>query len=131
MKSSRFIISILFLMIFIFSSCKKAGIGGNVELAVNVKHHNTLIPNAVVYIKYGAREFPGTESKNYDNSAICGDQDHLTGHTHFSNLKKGYYYLYSVGWDSTINMTVAGGVPVQIKDKAGEMIIEIPVSEQH
>ncbi|MDQ3191100.1 MAG: hypothetical protein M3Q58_05850 [Bacteroidota bacterium] len=123
-------LTIIFIAFFTFS-CKKEGVGGKVELAVFVKHHKELIPNAVVYIKYGAKEFPGPDSENYDDSAICGSDVHHLGHTHFKDLKKGDYYLYSVGYDSTINLPVTGGIPVQIKEKAGEVTVDIPVTEEH
>ena len=131
MKTSVILSVFLFFLILLNLSCKKEGVGGKSDLSVFVKHHENLIPNAVVYIKYGATEFPGHESQNYDNSAICGSEGHEAGHTDFKGLKKGFYYLYSVGWDSTIQMAVSGGIPIVINQKAGEMTVDIPVVEEH
>lgn len=131
MNLKPLILAILVLSLITFISCKKEGTGGKVKLGVFVKHHKELIPNAVVYIKYGAKEFPGADSKNYDNSAICGNDGLDLGYTHFKDLKKGNYYLYSVGYDSTINLPVTGGIPVEIKEKTGELTVDIPVTEEH
>ena len=131
MKASIIFSFFLFFLILFGLSCKKEGVGGKSNISVFVKHHENLIPNAVVYIKYGAKEFPSHDSQNYDNSAICGSEGHHLGHTHFKGLNKGFYYLYSVGWDSTIQMAVTGGIPVDINQKSGEVTVDIPVFEEH
>lgn len=110
-------------------SCKKNGTGGDSEIAVWVKHHGSLIPGATVYIKYGAKEFPGTDVSKYDASKVCGTAGHGAGHTHFEGLLKGDYYLYATGYDSSIAMPVTGGIPVKIKKNGEEVEAEVPVTE--
>lgn len=131
MINKRAIISFLVLVgISVLISCEKGeGPGGKVEMAIFVKHHAELIPGAVVYIKYGAKEQPGTDPSDYDDSAVCGTDGHHKGHTHFENLQKGDYYIYSVGYDSTINEVVRGGIPFEIKVKTGEVTVDVPVTE--
>ncbi len=118
-------ISILFLILssFIYNSCTKPGLGGKAEIHFVVKHHSTLIPGSVVYIKYDAKDFPGDDLSKYDASVIT---DHMA-HSHFDDLKKGNYYLYAVGFDSTINQTVGGGMNVKItkKDEMADVTIQV------
>lgn len=114
-------ITILF---FSFSSCKKEGPGGKSSVSGNVKHHQELIPNAVVYIKYGAKEFPGGDISLYDDKVTSDTNAHFE----FKELQKGDYYLYGVGYDFTGSYTVTGGVGVTLKrNKSSE--VDIPVTE--
>jgi len=119
------------IVLFLIAGCKKAGSGGRAELSVYVKHHEALIPGATVYLKYNAKEYPGAGPENYDLSAETGVVGHSSGHTHFKNLKPGFYYLYSVGYDSSIVQTVSGGVGIQIKYKSrkSETEVTVPVTE--
>jgi hypothetical protein len=93
------------------SSCKKNSTGGDATIAASAKHHERTIPYSVIYIKYGAKEFPGNDVSKYDNS----QKTDRHGHTHFENIRPGNYYLYGVGYDSAIMHHVTGGVPVIIK----------------
>jgi hypothetical protein len=120
---------ILLFLPLIILSCKKNGTGGEHELSVSVKHHEQLIPGATVYIKYGAKEFPGSDVSKYNDSRVCGITGHARGHVHFDKLLKGDYYLYAVGYDSTISMPVKGGVPVQLKKKHSHTDVTVPVVE--
>jgi hypothetical protein len=128
---SFFISSIFFSLIFILSGCEKPGSGGDVKLSFWVKHHRDAIPGAIVYLKYGAKDFPGHDISKYDDYLVTGTEGHDKGHGHFQNLKRGHYYLYSTGFDSAINMEVSGGIPVDITNKAGELMLDVPVSEGH
>jgi hypothetical protein len=112
-------------------SCKKEGPGGNTDLNIYVRHHEVLIPGAVVYIKYGQREFPGHNSENYDSQTLAGTTGSDAGYASFKGLRKGNYYLYSVGYDTTIQMAVKGGIPVSVDKKSGEVIVDLPVKEEH
>jgi hypothetical protein len=128
----KYIISLV-LVIFLsttFFSCKKNGTGGESEISVFVKHHETIISGATVYIKYGAKEFPGTDLSKYDNSKVCGTIGHLAGHAHFEEMLKGDYYLYSVGYDSTISQAVSGGIYVRVKSKHEHVEVDVPVTEE-
>jgi hypothetical protein len=115
----------------VFLSCRKEGFGGDTDLTVFVNHHGAPIAGAVVYVKFGATEFPGVESSNYDFSVICESEGSRSGQAIIKGLRKGSYYLYSIGWDKSINMGVKGGIPAEVKLKTGEMFLELPVSEEH
>lgn len=121
-KAALLILSAI--MAFTFTSCHKEGTGGHSSVSGNVKHHTKLIPNAVVYIKYGATEFPGTDVSLYD--------DHVTSdanaHYEIKGLRKGDYYLYGVGYDNALMLQVTGGIGIKLKyNKAS--VNDVPVTE--
>jgi hypothetical protein len=124
MKITRFLSLTLFVGFASFYGCTKEGVGGTAEIGCLVKHHDTLIPFAKVYIKYDAQESPGTNGSLYDDSLTTD----AAAHGHFHDLQKGDYYLFSVGYDSSISSVVSGGLPVKIK--AGEVFeTEVQVTE--
>ena len=105
-------------------SCYKEGTGGKSNISGYVMHHSKLIPNAVVYIKYGAKEFPGTDVAAYDQS-ITADAN---AHYEFTDLRKGDYFLYGVGFDNSGPYTVVGGIAVKLKYNK-TTTTDIPVTE--
>lgn len=121
-------ISILALItILTFAACKKEGAGGSTTIATLVAHHSKRIPLAKVYVKYGAKDFPGADVSKYNASANCD----IEGHAHFENLQKGDYYFYAVGYDSAIAAPVYGGTPLKItrKDKGDKIDVNVAVVE--
>jgi len=106
-------IFILFALLLsgVTSACHKAGPGGNSSVSGTVKHHSLPIPNCIVYIKYGATEFPGTDVSIYDNHVTAD----ANAHYEFTSLYKGNYFLYGVGFDNTIMQTVTGGIGIKLK----------------
>jgi hypothetical protein len=113
-------------LLFSFGSCKKEGTGGKSSVSGNVKHHSKLIPNAIVYIKYGATEFPGVDISLYDDQ-ITSDTN---AHYEFKELQKGDYYLYGVGMDGigASSYQVSGGVGIKLK-RNESITIDVPVTE--
>jgi hypothetical protein len=107
-----------------FFSCKKEGTGGKSTVSGTVKHHSNPIPNAIVYIKYGATEFPGVDLSVYDNHVTAD----ANAHYEFKDLRKGDYYLYGVGYDANIFETVKGGVGIKLKYN-NNISSDIPVTE--
>ncbi len=107
----KYIVFVLAISPVFFTACKKEGIGGNSEIAFTVKHHEDIIPHATVYIKYGAKEFPGAVTTAYDDSV----ETDAAAHGHFHDLVKGDYYLYGVGYDSAVSEIVLGGLGVTLK----------------
>lgn len=126
----RAMLFLLAVSCFLIVSCKKEeGPGGKAELSVFVKHHDDLIPGAIVYIKFGARELPGTNPSDFDDYAVCGTEGDDLGHLLFKDIQKGDYYLYSVGYDSTSSEVLRGGIPVEIKKKSEALTVDVPVTE--
>lgn len=105
-------------------ACKKAGTGGKATVQGTVAHHDRLIPNAVVYVKFGASEFPGPSPDLYDMQVNANLDAFYT----IEELHKGDYYLYGVGYDSSISQTVQGGIPIKINSNDINEI-DVPVTE--
>ena len=78
----------------------------------------TVVPNAIVYIKYGGTELDA-DVLNYDDSQTTD----FGGKTVFTNLKRGDYYLYA--YKDTLSITLTGGAQFDIRNKIGEREIVI------
>jgi len=105
-------ILLIFSLLVTIVACKKNKIGGKATVKGVVAHHEKAIPNAIVYIKYNATEFPGENAALYD-SYVNADN---AGNYSFS-LYKGTYYLYAVGKDADIPLPndVKGGLSFSIR----------------
>jgi hypothetical protein len=110
------------ILIFL-SACKKNQLGGKSIIRGVVSHHSKVIPNSIVYIKFNAKEFPGTDVSQYD-SQFKTDAD---GKYQF-NCYKGDYYLYGLGYDPGVPGNVSGGIPVHIRNNE-KVDIDVPVTE--
>ncbi len=109
-------------LLFILTSCHKEGIGGKGTIKGVVKHHDTPIGNSIVYIKFGATEFPGTNVSLYDANYTTDG----SGNYEIKELYRGDYYLYGVGMDA--GDVVSGGVAVGLK-RNKTVTIDVPVTE--
>lgn len=132
MKKILTAVFLLSFVLFLFS-CKKAGLGGKATLAVTVKHHDLVIMNHIgypdtVFFKYNAKDLPGTAASDFDTYFVGEEGE---DHVHCEELKPGNYYIYAVGFDTTISQRVTGGMPFTIKgkDKDSEQDIDIAVVE--
>jgi len=112
MKSK--ILSLLLLLAIVAGSCTKEGTGGNSSIhGVIMRNGVYVIPNTVVYIKYGTTEFPGDDPQYYDDS-FATDSD---GVFEFKGLKKGDYFLFANGFDITGGFAVTGQMVVNLGRK--------------
>ena len=110
------------------TSCKKSNTGGKATLVAFPKHHGKAIYGATFYVKFGAKDLPSNPTTNYDlkiNGSAKED------HAHIEDLRYGNYYVYAVGYDSSIKMPVIGGVAATLKwsERKKEVDIDVPVSE--
>lgn len=125
----KFVVSIFFVLCIIsFNACCKGGSGGKADITVSPYHHSKPIPGATVYVKYNATELPGTSPSNFDaNYTATANSLPIK----CSDLKCGNYYLYVVGYDSSIMQTVKGGIGVKIKykDRKENTNVNVPVTE--
>lgn len=133
MKRIAHILPALIVSLALLSSCDKnkcdksdPGIGGGSKVSGHVQHHGTAIPNARVFIKYDATEFPGTDTTQYDAAKTATNSD---AYYTFMDLKPGDYYLYSVGYDNNISLPVSGGVGIEICGDEEDLNTNIPVTE--
>jgi hypothetical protein len=124
---------ILAAQIIFIVACKKenepvcnAGKGGNVTLVVHPQHHGAPIHGATAYVKFNTQTNAGATS-NYDLTVVGEPQE---DHIHVTGLRCGDYFIYCVGYDSTISMQVFGGIPYSIKsNQSGELEVNVPVTE--
>ena len=108
-------------------ACRKEGVGGDATITGQViKKDSMLIPNATVYIKYGAKDFPGFDVSQYDNQVGTGDDAEYL----FEKLHKGDYYLLARGIDTANLKNVVGGARVKIASKTAFIEIDISVTDQ-
>ena len=120
------------LILFLASACSDEENGitvkadlKNARLRGVVKHHNAIIPMAKVYLKNHTSEFPGMNTFIYSDSTTS-DKD---GFYQFIELSVGNHYLFFVGFDSSINETVFGGIPVTIKVWGENIVADVPLTE--
>jgi hypothetical protein len=123
------------LVILSTSSCKKedkciAGTGGSLTIVAKLRHHGELIPNDslrpdTVWVKFNAKDWGGAPNE-YDLRFIG---EFPEDHVHLSGLKCGDYYFYASGWDTSIVQLVKGGIPFSTDKESGEIVLDIPVTE--
>lgn len=111
------------MLLFLFA-CKKNQLGGKSTIKGTVLHHSKPIPNATVYIKFKAKDFPGSDTTKYD--------DHVKADVNGNyeiKCYKGDYYLYGYGYDYSVSPPrVVGGVPVHIRNKE-TVTVDVAVTE--
>jgi hypothetical protein len=134
------VLSFIFLAL---SACKKddpkddepepcgAGQGGEVTVKAYLKHNGVPISGQAAYmdtayIMYNATSFPGPNTILY-NFLVAGK--YQEDFVRIEGLKCGQYYFYVAGYDTTLAQRVTGGMPVNIVQRSGELILDIPVND--
>jgi len=102
-----------------------AGNGGSVNLVVFPQHHGAPIYGATAYLKFNTQSNPGALT-NYDKTVVGESGE---AHIHVNGMRCGEYFIYCVGYDSTINMPVRGGIPYSFSTQSGEIDVHVPVTE--
>ena len=90
------------------------------------KHHGDETRPYNVYVKFNTQEFPGENPALYDLQIAA---DTTENHIEIENLKRGYYYIYMTAFDTSISAIVTGGIPTTVTMTAGEMDLDVPVTE--
>lgn len=118
----KIFIPFLCICALVFTSCTKPGTGGKATLSVHVFEgvcdgsNRTVVPKAMVYVKYGGTAVDADVS-SYDDA----QEADFGGKTVFENLRRGDYYLYGVSEDGT----KTGGTHFEIKNRIGEREVVI------
>lgn len=109
----------------VFASCKKNELNGSSTIEGKVVHHTKAIAGARVFIKFDAKEFPGTDTALYDSKVVADANGRFS-----IACYKGDYYLFGYGQDLAIEppYVVFGGVPVSIR-KNEKVDLQIAVTE--
>jgi hypothetical protein len=128
-----FLFFILGAFLLSIHSCNKPGTGGNATLVVFPQHNGNAIKNHAgypdtVFLKFNVKELPGLHAGDYD-TYFTGNKGE--DHVNCTGLKAGQYYLFAVGYDSTILSKVAGGMSYKLKykDRKGETNVNLAVIE--
>lgn len=124
MRKVFFPIVMLAGMSLFWSGCVEEGPGGTARIDGVTAHHELPIPDSKVYIQYGSLLSPGTDPSLYDDSTTSNSSAEFA----FSGLQKGDYYVYGIGFDSTIGESVSAGIPVTLKSGTAAEVI-VPVTE--
>lgn len=107
-------------------SCEYAGLGGNVTIVAYPKHHGDGTQPYNVYVKFNTQNFPGENPALYDLQIAA---DTSENHIEIENLKRGHYFIYMTAFDTSISEIVKGGIPTTVTVAAGEIELDIPVTE--
>ncbi len=111
------------LLLTLCFGCKKNQLGGKSTIKGSVMHHSQIIPNATVFIKFKAKDFPGTDTGSYDDKVVADAEGHYE-----IKCYKGDYYLYGVGYDISIQEVVSGGLAVHIRNNE-TVSVDVAVTE--
>ncbi len=117
-------INILFLMLFL--GCKKNQLGGKSTISGVIKHHEKIIANATVFIKFNAKDLPGTDTILFDTKVRADAEGNYV-----IKCYKGNYFLYAYGYDAQVttnNGRVTGGSGVNIRNNE-KVTIDLGVTE--
>jgi hypothetical protein len=109
----KYFLSLFLLILVVISSCKKENhdvVTGKYSLKITVMHHERILKDISVYLKYNTTEFPGYDTTLYDWSKTSD----LSGNVSFDHLFEGNYFLYGSGMDDGIGMHVIGGTSVAV-----------------
>ncbi len=120
------IIYIKILFIILFLGCKKNQLGGKSTISGVIKHHTKTIASATVFIKFNAKDLPGTDTTLFDTK-VRADADG----NYIIKCYKGNYFLYAYGYDSQVvtnNGRVTGGSAVSVRNNE-KVIIDLGVTE--
>jgi hypothetical protein len=110
MKTKTVALLIYSFLVLTVASCKKEGLGGKGEIRGYTVYNANKVDHAIVYIKYGAKNSPGTDLGKYDaNKEADGD-----GKFTFQDLKPGDYFLHAVRTKD--GQTLIGETHVEIND---------------
>jgi hypothetical protein len=110
MKKIIFVFAVVLTVI----GCKKNQLGGDAVIEGTVMHHEKVITDATVFIKFNATDQPSTDTNAYD-AKVKVDKD---GYFKF-NAYKGKYFIYGYGHDLTIAppFIVNGGKAIKLRSK--------------
>ena len=108
----------------LLSFCKKNELGGSSKISGIVAHHEKVIPYARVFIKFDAKEFPGSDTSLYDSKFSTGADG-----AYSFKLYKGDYFLYGYGYDPGVPGTVVGGIHVKLRKNESNSV-NVAVTEQ-
>ncbi|NND07373.1 MAG: hypothetical protein HKN87_13430 [Saprospiraceae bacterium] len=90
-------------------SCNKGG-DRTTHLCFTTQHHDLIIPNISIYVKYAATDFPGYEPiEQFDNTLVSDEN----GRVCMSNFPLGNHWFVAIGYDELIREQVIGAMMIR------------------
>ena len=104
-------------LVFVFAAfiaCKKNQLGGDAVIEGTVKHHEKIISDATVFIKFNATDQPSSDTNAYDAKVKVDKNGYFK-----IKAYKGNYFIYGQRHDPAIAApyTVVGGRSVKLRSK--------------
>lgn len=107
-----------------------ADTGGTKSIIARLEHHTMNIPNQIanpdtVWVKFNASNWSDAPNNFSVRYIGVSGEDHIN----LTNLKCGNYFLYAVGYDTSISSPVFGGINVTLLTSDSVVTKAIPVTE--
>ena len=92
------------------SSCSKGGNERRTQVCFTTQHHDVVIPNITIYVKYRTTEFPGYEPLEQFNKVLVSDEN---GRVCMSDFPLGDHWFMAIGYDELIREQVIGNLMIR------------------
>ena len=93
-----------------FMSCNQADPNLRTQACFTTQHHNQIIPNIAVYVKFDAIDFPGYDNFNQFNLMQTSDRN---GRVCFNDIPLGNHWFVAIGYDEEIREQVIGNIDIR------------------
>jgi hypothetical protein len=122
------IISLL-LLAFLGTMCTKSSnydvIPSQGSVCATAKHHNWVVPEVDMYLKYNTEVSAGWDYKKYDKHIVAD----TSGKACFDSLPLGSHCIMVLGYDRLFGADIYGYSIIKIEKIADKKAINIAVSE--
>jgi hypothetical protein len=99
----------LFCFILLWLSCNKSA-DLRTSLCFTTRHHDLVIPDITIYIKYNSEVFPGFDPEhNFDTSSTSNKLGQVCMH----DFPLGNHWFVGFGYDSLIRQQVYGALDIE------------------
>lgn len=97
------IFAVLLVFAFFYTDCNEGGI--ETKACFTTQHHEEIIGDITVSVKFDATEFPGYDpSGDFDRQQVSDSQ----GNVCFKNIPFGTHWFVAIGYDEKIREQVIG-----------------------
>ncbi len=90
--------------------CTKTGADRTTSVCFTTQHHDLIIPNITIYVKYATQDFPGFEPIEQFNQVLVSD---ASGRVCMSNFPLGNHWFVAMGYDELIREQVIGTMNIR------------------
>ena len=93
-----------------FWQCSSSSNGLRTEACFTTQHHDKIIPNITVYVKFDAVDFPGYDDLESFNLRQTSDAQ---GRVCFRDFPLGDHWFVAIGYDEEIREQVIGNIDIR------------------